>query len=139
MIFFSVLVISTGLIYIYFQRRERETQPLNLLDEAQKHAIPVIIKGYRKVGQERGCAPTTKTSDKKIIEIYTQVLNAFTSASKVKDERIPAVNLNFIALKFFQVYEMMGEEGMNSHLEYEVEKYLEEGLRAEYNQPLELF
>lgn len=139
LIFFSVLVISTGLVYIYFQKRARDTQSLNLLDEAQKQATPLIIKGYRKVGQERGCAPTAKTSDKKIIEIYTRVINAFTSASKVRAERIPAVNLNFIALKFFQVYEMMGEEGMNSHLDYEVEKYLEEGLRAEYNQPLELF
>lgn len=139
LIFFSVLVISTGLVYIYFQKRARDTQSLNLLDEAQKQATPLIINGYRKVGQERACAPTSKTSDKKIIEIYTQVLNAFTSASKIRAERIPAVKLNFIALKFFQVYEMMGEEGMNSHLGYEVEKYLEEGLREEYNQELKLF
>ena len=132
-------MISLALLYNYFQKLNLETQPRNVLEEAQKQATPLIIKGYRKVGQERGCAPTAKTTDKKIIEIYTQVLNAFTSASKIRAERIPAVNLNFIALKFFQVYEMMGEEGMNSHLEYEVEKYLEEGLRAEYNQPLELF
>lgn len=139
LIFFSVLVIFIGLIYIFFQKQDRTTKPGNLLEEAQRQARPLIINGYRKVGKERGCAPTSKTSDKKIIDVYTQVLNAFNSAAKIRDERIPAVKLNFIALKFFQVYEMMGEEGMNSHLEYEVEKYLEEGLRAEYNQPLELF
>lgn len=139
LIFFSVLVIFTGLIYIYFQKQDRENKPGNVLEEAQRQARPLIINGYRKVGHERGCAPTSKTSDKKIIDVYTQVLNAFNSAAKIRDERIPAVKLNFIALKFFQVYEMIGEEGMNSHLDYEVEKYLEEGLRAEYNQELKLF
>jgi hypothetical protein len=86
-----------------------------------------------------GCPPTEKTSDKKIIEIYSKVLTVFQQAAKQRGTRIPALNLNFMVLKFLQVYEIMGEAVLDSHLQYEVEKYLSEGLRPEYKQELKFF
>lgn len=99
----------------------------------------VIPSGYRKIALIHGCTPTEKTSDKKIIEIYSKVLTAFQQAAKQRGTRIPALNLNFIALKFLQIYEIMGEAVFDSHLQYETEKYLSEGLRPEYKQELNLF
>lgn len=111
-----------------------------VLDEGEKIAEKAIVNGYRRVAAYQGCAPTSKTSDEKIIEIYGKVIHAFLQAARQKGEgRIPAVYLNFIALKFFQAYEMFGEKFMEEHLHYEVKRYSTEGLRPEYKQELKLF
>lgn len=114
-------------------------KPRNLLDEVQEIGGKLIISGYRRIGASHGCAPTSKTSDKKIIEIYSKVGTAFREASKQRDEIIPATILNFIVWKFLQVYELMGDEMLESHLQYEIKKYLREGLRPDYRQDLKLF
>ena len=51
----------------------------------------------------------------------------------------PADNLNTIAMKFFKVYEEFGEDFMKEHLEYELKKYKNEGLRPEYQRGISLF
>lgn len=47
--------------------------------------------------------------------------------------------MNYIVWKFIQVKEMMGAEMLDSHLEYELQKYLSEGLRPDYSQDLHVF
>jgi hypothetical protein len=42
-------------------------------------------------------------------------------------------------MKFFNVYEEFGEDFMKVHLEYELDKYLQEGLRPEYQRGISLF
>ena len=110
-----------------------------MLDDVQDVSGRLIVKGYRKIANQHGCAPTEKTSDKKIIEIYTSVGKAFSQAAEQRGERITALVQNYIVLKFLQVYEMLDEEELQGHLKYEVNKYLAAGLRAEYNQELPLF
>jgi hypothetical protein len=110
-----------------------------LFDDVKELSKKVIVSGYRRIALLHGCAPTEKTSNEKIIEIYSKVCTAFQQAAKQRGTRIPALNLNFIVLKFLQVYETMGDVAFDSHLKYEIGKYISEGLRPEYNQELRLF
>jgi hypothetical protein len=98
-----------------------------------------LAKKLRNIGEYNNTAPTDKTSDEKIIEIYTLICTSFRKASSEKQERIPADNLNTIAMKFFKVYEEFGEDFMQEHLEYELKKYNTEGLRPEYKKGISLF
>lgn len=109
-----------------------------MLDDVQEVSGRLIVKGYRRIAAQHGCAPTAKTSDQKIIEIHTLVSKAFHQAAERRGERIPALIDNHIVLKFLQVYEMMGDH-LQQHLQYEVGKYLAEGLRPDYKQELPLF
>jgi len=114
-----------------------------LLGDIQEVSGRLIVKGYRRIAAQHGCAPTAKTTDAKIIEIYSTVLSAFGEASKKRGEDIPALYLNHIVAKFYQVYEMFHgspfPQRFQEHLKYEVNKYLAEGLRPDYMQKLQLF
>ena len=106
----------------------------------------IIVDGYRSLGAKQGCAPTSMTSDQKIIEIYKKVNIAFKEASKRRGEVIPAPVLNFLVWQFYQVYESLGKGNsdlgdlmLESHLEYETQSYLESGLRPEQRKELKLY
>lgn len=105
-----------------------------LLDEMHD----IVIKGLRSYAVQNNCAPTGKTSDKKIIEIYTKVATAFRQAANQRSEVISAGTLNCIVLYFLQCYEMMGDEMVDSHLEHEIEQYLKSGLRPDYQREIHL-
>jgi hypothetical protein len=114
-------------------------KPRSMLDAVQEVASRLIIRGYRKFASQHGCAPTSKTTDRKIIEIYTQVGAAFQGGAERRGERIPAPIKNSIVLHFLQLYEMSGDQFLQQHLQYETAKYLREGLRQDYNRELTLF
>lgn len=117
----------------------KKKRPKTVLDKAQELAGPVIVNGYRQLAAANGSAPSAKTSDQKIIEIYQQVGSAFREASKERNEYLPAGYMNTIVFNFFQVYEMMGDTMFYEHLKYEVDKYINEGLRDDYKQDMKLF
>lgn len=114
-------------------------QPRTMLDEAQEVSGKLIVAGYRHLATQQGCAPTAKTSDQQIIEMYKKVGTAFREVSDQRGERLPAGTLNYIVWKFLQVSEMLGHEMVDQHLAYETQKYLQEGLRHDYQQDLKLF
>jgi hypothetical protein len=122
-------------IFNFFKKEE---QPKNLLEQIQSTVKPIIINGYRRIADENNVAPTSKTSDQKIIEIYQKVGSAFKKASEQRNEHIHAGYINTIVLKFFQVYEMVGDTYLDEHLKYEVDKYLQHGLREDYKKDLKL-
>jgi len=122
-----------------FDFNKKNEQPKTMLDQALALAGPLIVNGYRSIAETNNIAPTSKTSDQKIIEIYQKVGSSFHEASKERNEHIPAGNINTIVLKFLQVYELMGETMFYEHLKYEVNKYLQEGLREDYKRDLDLF
>jgi hypothetical protein len=119
---------------VFDSRKPRQA----LLDEIQAIGGPLIVNGYRRVAAERGCAPTSKTSDAKILEIYASVGVAFHGVAKERGEVISAEVLHRIVLFFLQQLEMMGEAFVQSHLEYELDKFRHYGLRDEYREPLKL-
>ncbi|WP_026978642.1 hypothetical protein [Flavobacterium tegetincola] len=123
-------------LFDFFKKKQ---QPKTLLEQAQALGGPLIVNGYRSIAAANNMAPTSKTSDQKIIEIYQRVGSAFREASKQRNEHIPAGYLNTIVLKYFQVYEMMGDMMLDENLKYEVDKYIQEGLREDYKQDLKLF
>lgn len=134
-----LLIIAITLWPIFVRSWFSGKQPRTLLEQAQEVGGKLIVDGYRRIAAIKGCAPSSKTTDKEIIEIYSKVGSAFRLAAEQRREIIPADNLNFIVWKLLQVYEMMGDEMLDSHLEYEVKKYLREGLRPEYRSELTLF
>lgn len=116
-----------------------EPQPSNLLDQLDKASGVLIVTGYRALASQHGCAPTSATSDQEIIRVYRMVASAFHEASQKRGEHIPAGTINYIVWKFLLVKEMMGSVMLESHLEYEVQKYLHEGLRPDYRKEITLF
>lgn len=108
-------------------------------DELDALALNLIVPGYRRLAKEHGCAPSTKTSDVAIIELYKKVGTAFRTVAIERGEQLPAEIINLIVWKFLQISEQLGPEGLDSHLRYEVKKYSEEGLRSDYRQHLSLF
>lgn len=75
-----------------------------------------------------------KISDEKILEIVQTTMRAFTQAADSKGEKIPGSVLVKISAKFICVYDMSGQEFFLEHLKYEINKYLTEGLRPDYQQ-----
>ncbi|MFO1221105.1 MAG: hypothetical protein U1E89_22305 [Burkholderiaceae bacterium] len=109
-----------------------------VLDRIEDLAAKVLVPGYRRVAAERGCAPTDKTTDQQIIDLYKKVGTAFREVSEQRGERLSAGTLNFIVLKFLQLREMFGDEMLEKHLAHELDKYRWEGLRPDYKQDLRL-
>jgi len=98
-----------------------------------------IVSGYRRIAAQQGCAPTARTSDKQIIQIYKTVANAFQDVSDQRGEHLSEGILNHIVLKFLNVNELLGDGMLEQHLDYEIQKYRQEGLRPDYRQNLQLF
>jgi hypothetical protein len=115
-----------------------DPKPRTMLNDVQEVTGRLIVKGYRKIAAQHGCAPTAKTTDAEIMVIYKTVTTLFHRAAQQRGERIPALFDNRIVLKFLHVHEMMPNH-FEKHLEYEVEKYLAEGLRPDYKLELQLF
>lgn len=121
--------------FSYYILKRKPQEPVSFEDKLNTS----LVKRLRNIGEFNNTAPTEKTSDEKVIEIYQLICSSFRNASNKRNERIPADNLNTIAMKFFNVYEQFGEDFMKEHLEFELEKYRKEGLRPEYQKGISLF
>jgi hypothetical protein len=121
-----------------FNLFKKQSKTRTMLDDVQEVSSRLIVKGYRRIAAQHGCAPTEKTTDVKIMEIYTLVTTTFHQAAKQRGEQISALYDNHIVLKFLQLYEMTPGH-LEQHLQYEIKKYLVEGLRPEHKQELQLF
>ena len=71
-------------------------------------------------------------SDAKILEIIQTVMRVFKETSERRGENISGESLSKIASKFVVVYDTLGEKFYLEHLKYEVNLYLESGLRKDY-------
>ena len=132
--FFMTLIYPIFYFSYYILKRKPE-EPVSFEDKLNTG----LVKRLRNIGEYNNTAPTDKISDEKIIEIYQLICSSFRNASNKRNERIPANSLNTIVMKFFNVYEEYGDDFMKDHLKYEVDKYLNEGLRPEYQRELLLF
>ena len=110
----------------------KKKQPRTMLDEFQD----TTVKLFRSIGEANGVPPTKKLSDEMILKISQEVMTAFKEAGEQKGEHIAGGYLMTIAMKFFAVYEEFGENFYYEHLNYEINKYLNEGLREDYKHNL---
>jgi hypothetical protein len=108
------------------------SKPRTMLDDVREASAKIIVSRYRQLGRDSGQAPTAATSDEEIVSIYSKVITAFREAGKQRGEHVRAENLNAIVWQFLIMKEMVGNEFMNEHLDYEIAKYLREGLRPDY-------
>ena len=141
-LFISLIRIFSTLTFpiFYFNYYVRSVKPIEpepvLFEEKLNKGL---VKRLRSIGEYNNTAPTSITTDEKIIEIYRLVCSSFREQSEIRNKRIKVNCLNTIALKFFNVYEEFGEDFMTEHLEYELKKYANEGLRPEYQREISLF
>lgn len=103
-----------------FKKKKR-----TLLDEFND----ATVKMYRPL-----LVNNKKISDEKILEIVQTTMRAFTQAAESKGEKIPGSVLVNISAKFICVYDMSGQDFFLEHLKYEINKYLTEGLRPDYQE-----
>lgn len=99
----------------------------------------VVVAGFRLAAKEYSIAPSAKTSDDEILQIYSLTLNAWRDASKLRNEQIPVTFINYIALQFMQAYENMGQKIFASQFEYELQRYIDNGLRQDQMRHLVLY
>ena len=118
----------------YKKQSKKKTKPSNVLNDLSN----VLVKFYRDFGRQNNCAPSSKTSDEKIIEIYSKIATSFRKAAEERGDQIPAPVINKIALFFFQVFEDFGDDMFDSHLKYEIKSYLTSGLREGYSEGLRI-
>jgi hypothetical protein len=109
-----------------------------LLDQTLEISAAVIVSGYRQIASQHGCAPTAETSDQEVLAIYSKVGSAFQRVANQRREHLRAGIINRVVLKFLQVKEKMGDQFLDEHLSYELDKFQREGLRPEYTQDLHL-
>ncbi len=119
----------------YYVRKVKPIEPVNIEDKLNES----LVRRLRSIGEYNNTAPSSKTSDEKIIEIYSLICSSFRDQAELRKEHIKANCLNTIAFKFFKVYEEFGEVFMKEHLEYELKKYAREGLRIDYQKEISLF
>jgi hypothetical protein len=125
--------------------------PQSQQEEARKKANELAVSIFRNIYDQQQMGPSPEMSDALILDIYRQVGCAFREVGKERGEFVESAVINVIVLKFFEVYRQSKELARNpempdrydffkDHLEYEIEKYRREGLRADYSrQPLHLF
>ena len=106
-----------------------------MLDEVQD----ITIQGFRELAKINNIPPTSKTSDEDILRINTEIINAYRAVESQRNEVIPAKSLFAISFHFMQVYEMQGQSFYDEHLEYEITKYIENGLRDYQKKGIDLF
>jgi hypothetical protein len=117
-------------------------QKRTLLDSVRETGGKLIVNRFRELSELSGgkLAPTSATSDEEIFKVYETVATAFNRGAEVRGAHIPAGSINTIVLKFLQMIEGdYSSEFIAEHLEYEVTKYVKEGLREDYKQQIPLF
>lgn len=109
-------------------------------DAAQKLANGLAVSAYRRIYDTGEIGASPEMSDTLILDSYRQVGCAFREMGRERGEFIESGVINAIVLKFLELYRTLGADFFGEHLQYEIQKYKREGLRADYSQKrLELF
>ena len=98
----------------------------------------LLVPHYRELGAALGCAPTAKTSDDRIMEIFERVTTAFCMAAKKRGERLPVSILDRIVFNFMCIYEEYPQDVANERLKYELARYLRDGFKRDDSETLRM-
>lgn len=106
-------------------REEKVTTVLESMEDS-------IVKLFREL------APTSLRSltDGEILAVSRQTMRAFQQFAVLRGETIPGAYLLNIAFFFVVLYETSGREFYESHLKYELDRYLALGLREHYKKDM---
>jgi hypothetical protein len=117
-----------GFFDIFNKKKER-----TMYDEFQETTVKLFRNA---IGNANGIADINTLSDEKILEIAQEVMTRFKDAAEKKGETILGGYLLTIAAQFIVTYAMAGEKFYYEHLNYEINKYMTEGLREDYKHNL---
>ncbi|TBR76190.1 MAG: hypothetical protein EPN64_08825 [Burkholderiaceae bacterium] len=114
------------------------TPQKQLSAEAQELSGSIIAGAFREIARQLGVGPSSDMTDAEIVAMYRKVAGAFDRAASQKGEVLSAGIKSRIVLYFFVTRETVGEDFIDKHLDYEVDRYLTDGLRDDYRKPLHL-
>lgn len=114
-------------------------QGISALDAIRDVGGKAIVEACHTLARDGRIPNLVNTSDERILEIYGQVVSSFRKASEHRGERLSAGVLNNIFLHQVVGNEQFGQEYADDHLQYEIKKYLAEGLREDYKQEVRFF
>lgn len=97
-----------------------------------------VVRTFRAYAEARGIAPTRKMTDEEIINVFTRVTSRFVEVAYQRGEKIPGAYLRTLALYFFQAYEQNMGSVFEEHLQFELRRYREQGLRDDYKKDLNI-
>lgn len=101
----------------------KKKKPKTLLDDFNS----TVVNIYRP-----HLVHNKKISDEKILEIVQTVMRAFKQAAESKGETLSGTVLMNISTQFIRVFDLSGQEFFLEHLKYEINLYLNSGLRDDY-------
>lgn len=114
-------------LFDFFRKKER-----NVYDEVRDNTVKI----FRNIAKSNNIEQINLLSDEKIMAIAQEVMTSFKNTAEQKGERIPGGYLLTIAMKFIIVYATTNEKFYNEHLTYELNKYINDGLRDDYKHNL---
>lgn len=101
-------------------------KPRTLLDEFNDSMVGL----FRSMDRNK----LRSLSDEEILETARETMTAFKQAGMQKGEYIPGEVLLKIAACLVMARALTGEDFYREHLQYELAKYMQEGLREDYKQ-----
>ena len=123
----------------FFDFFKKEKTPKMDIDELKETIDDVLIKGYRNIGQLGKPSPISNMSDEQILNINNEIMGIFREASSERNETIKATSLFAIVFHFLVIYATNSQKFYYEHIDYEIAKYLKDGLRDYQKEGLRLF
>ena len=93
-----------------------------------------IVKLFRGLDESNG--DLRELSDGELANISMAVMATFRTAAERKGEQIADEYLLTIVIKFLLLYKIHGHAFYLEHLKYEIERYIQNGLREDYKRNL---
>jgi hypothetical protein len=123
---------------------------LSALDSAKKHKVSnldtqdghpqgIISAGqrFKKIAKDKGLNIDI-FSESEIELIHQTIFSRFLAASNTRAEQIPDEIINYITFHMLLLGADIGKRFIESHIDYEVSKYQDSGIRPTYDQGLNL-
>jgi hypothetical protein len=107
----------------------------NKQSSSRRTALDAFNESAIRVFRARG-GGLQGISDDEILEVSKEVMGAFKVAAEHKGEHIPGGYLLTIAMYLLLCYQMRGKKFYIEHLQYELDRYIEMGLRENYKKDL---
>ena len=107
-----------------------------VLDRAAAIRRRALVAAYRRHGTRMGRAPTALTPDAAVIEVHERVTEGYARVAGERGETLTPARLQYIAWRFMETRETLGDDMLRSHLRHELRRYRTDGLRTDFQREL---